>query len=77
MKAVRFFARDLTALEVVMLPDAESVQLWYVRGYPHYGSMRLWPTKIVAETMARVYFPDEDADTRYARIGYRVFNLED
>jgi hypothetical protein len=47
------------------------VELWYV-----FGASGMYPTKIVAEEAARLRFPHEDPDARYARIGYRTFILD-
>lgn len=49
--------------------DDHHVMLWRVRGLDV-----LWfPTKEVAEKVARKCFPDEDEDKRDARVSYRVF----
>ena len=63
--------KTFPAYEIVM-PKEQRLALWYVQGISGY-----WPIKIVAEAMAREYFPDEDCDIRYARIGYQAFNLEE
>ena len=48
------------------------VYLWYV-----LGIARTWyDRKIEAEKAARLAFPDEDADKRYARVGCRPFYEE-
>lgn len=53
------------------------VQVWYVQGEsdlsvdPDKPGPTLWETKEDAEKYARYLFPDEDPDTRYARIYYR------
>jgi hypothetical protein len=36
----------------------------------------LFPTKIVAEEAARLRFPHESPDARYARIGYATYVLD-
>tara|TARA_Y100000114_G_scaffold31122_1_gene26715 strand:- start:274 stop:492 length:219 start_codon:yes stop_codon:yes gene_type:complete len=40
--------------------------VWYVQGEFYFHP--LWETKEDAEKYARYLFPDEDPDTRYARI---------
>jgi hypothetical protein len=42
--------------------------VWYIRGEPHDALPTLFATKLGAEAYARQLFPDEDPDTRYARI---------
>lgn len=49
------------------------VELWFVRGLTECLA---FPTKMVAEKVARERFPDEDPDTRYGRIYYRRFAME-
>lgn len=47
-------------------------QVWYVRGADPESPMPvLFATKMAAEMYARLEFPDEHPDTRYARIFYR------
>lgn len=48
-------------------PDQDAVR-WYVQGDT---SIATFATKIEAEARARVMFPDEDADKRYARIFFQ------
>ena len=43
--------------------------VWYVQGESDVPT--LWETKEDAEKYARYLFPDEDPDTRYARIYFR------
>lgn len=50
----------------------KEVYLWYVLGI----ALTWYDSKIEAEKAARLAFPDEDADTRYARVGYRPFYVE-
>jgi hypothetical protein len=50
---------------------AEKVQ-WYVADDP---DNRTYDTKIEAETRARVLFPSESPDKRYARVSYRQVEL--
>lgn len=50
-----------------------SVTLWRVVGI----AGKLYPTKMAAEVAARLQFPDEGPDERYARVFYRRFILED
>jgi len=45
------------------------VQFWYVKGIPQ----TMYDNKLRAERAARLAFPDEDADTRYSRVGYKIF----
>jgi hypothetical protein len=49
--------------------DNEQVELWYVQGMPN----KYFPTKMVAEAIARRAFPDEDS---YQRIFFRRFIWE-
>jgi len=47
-------------------------EVWYVRGADPESPMPvLFTTKLAAEMYARMEFPDEHPDTRYARIFYR------
>jgi hypothetical protein len=57
-----------------MLPTAE---VWYVRGAdPDALIPLLFKDKMSAEIYARQCFPDEDPDTRYARIYFvNVYDL--
>lgn len=52
-------------------------EVWYVQGAdPDMSIPMLFATKECAERYARSVFPDEDPDTRYARVFYRqVFDL--
>lgn len=44
-------------------------EVWFVRGAdPHYSIPVLFATKMAAEIYARQEFPNEDPDTRYARV---------
>jgi hypothetical protein len=47
----------------------EVVALWYARGLPG----QYWESKLDCEAAVRKAFPDEDPDTRYARVFYRRF----
>jgi hypothetical protein len=53
----------------VTIPGTHEVILWHVRGVENVW----YPTKIAAESCARVRFPDEDVETRYARVFYKEF----
>lgn len=44
-------------------PDLSEIEMWRVTGVEG-----LYPTKIAAEKAARVYFPNEPINLRYARI---------
>ncbi len=47
-------------------------QVWYVQGAdPEFPMPVLFATKMAAEMYARLEFPNEHPDTRYARIFYR------
>jgi hypothetical protein len=47
-------------------------QVWYVQGAdPEFPMPVLFATKMAAEMYARLEFPNESPDTRYARIFYR------
>ena len=48
------------------------VQLWYVRGLDG----QYWTVKLNAEAAVRKAFPDEDPDTRYARVFCKTFYEE-
>ena len=52
--------------------SSEVVVLWRVLGMDTI----LFPTKIIAETAARMYFPSETVEQRYARIFYITFAKE-
>jgi hypothetical protein len=49
-------------------------EVWYVQGDPE--AIVLWPnlfdTKEAAETYARLMFPNEGEDRRYARVYFRT-----
>lgn len=47
-----------------VIPDKDEVDLWGVRGIP--GA--LYPTKAVAEVAARLAFPEQRPEQRYARL---------
>lgn len=49
-------------------------QVWYVSGADAVDEIMpvLFTTKMAAEKFARIRFPDEDPDKRYARIFYRL-----
>lgn len=49
--------------------DMQTRTMWYVMGIPQTW----YDTKMCAERAARMEFPDEDPDKRYARVGYREF----
>lgn len=56
---------DACLTPINLVDDApRTVELWHVQGIAGC----FWPTKMVAETVARRAFPHEDIDTRYARI---------
>lgn len=47
-------------------------QVWFVQGADPYSPMPvLFATKLAAEIYARQEFPNEDPDTRYARVFYK------
>lgn len=48
------------------------VQFWYVKGVPQ----TMYDNKLRAERAARLAFPDEDADKRYARVFFKTFYEE-
>lgn len=50
----------------------KEVLLWGVRGAPQ----EWFETKIQAEVRARVLFPIDDPDARYARVFFKVFYVE-
>lgn len=50
------------------------VEVWIVMGDPHHA---VFSQKIKAEAYARLLFPNEDEDTRYGRIYYRIVDEED
>jgi hypothetical protein len=50
----------------------KAVEMWYVRGI--IGTY--YETKLMAERAAWVAFPDEDSQTRYARVYYKTFFKE-
>lgn len=52
------------SLNEVRIPDKDEVDLWGVRGIP--GA--LYPTKAVAEVAARLAFPEQRPEQRYARL---------
>jgi hypothetical protein len=49
-----------------------TVTLWHIAGVPS-----VYPTKIVAEAAARLRFPDETIERRYARLYFRMYVLFD
>ena len=51
------------------MEDQKEVQLWCVMGIPQ----TLYDNKLRAERAARLAFPDEDADKRYARVSFKTF----
>ena len=53
--------------------------VWYVAGADGDDTIRavLFSTKLAAEMYARLKFPDESPDARYARIFYRSVWEED
>jgi hypothetical protein len=53
-------------------PPFKEVQFWYVKGVPQ----TLYDNKLRAERAARLAFPDEDADKRYARVFFKTFYEE-
>jgi hypothetical protein len=60
---------ELAVSEVEIHLIDDRVELWYVRGIEgHY-----FPTKPVAERVARLSFPNETEDRRYARIFFHRF----
>lgn len=54
--------------------EFEQVVVWYVQGMS--GPEDRWLTKIDAEKAARLRFPDENPDTRYARIWFKTYFRE-
>lgn len=46
-------------------------QVWYVHDPSEPGWPQLFDTKLAAEQYARMLFPNETEDKRYARIYYR------
>jgi hypothetical protein len=60
------------AIPVRRTRRSTSVELWHVGGMDGW----LFPTKIVAEEAARLRFPHESPDARYARIGYATYVLD-
>ena len=52
--------------------ELKEVQLWCVMGIPQ----TLYDNKLRAERAARLAFPDEDADKRYARVSFKTFYEE-
>ena len=58
----------LTPNDVRILLIDDTVELWYARGLEDY-----YPTKLCVEIALRARYPDEDEDTRYARIYFHTF----
>ena len=60
------------------METTETLQMryvWFVKGDP---DNLVLSTKLCAETLARILFPDESPDYRYARIYYKpVLHLHD
>jgi len=63
-------ATDYPIRQVGDMP--RTVELWHVQGIPGL----FWPSKIVAEAVARRAFPFEGAGANYARIYYSTFVRE-
>ena len=57
----------------VEMEGFKAVEMWYVRGI--IGTY--YETKLMAERAAWVAFPDEDSQTRYARVYYKTFFKEE
>lgn len=65
---------DLTSCNLfnTNIPDGDRIVLWRVRGIPGY-----YPSKLIAETAARLSFPHEIAHVRYGRVHFVHFIKED
>lgn len=58
-------------LSETLMHATDTVELWFIRGD---GTQFAYPTKYLAETAARFYFPHEDTPTRYARIYFVIYH---
>lgn len=67
-----FSAAECTIHEEETTAGRDGVHLWHVHGVPG----KWYPTKIVAEQVARITFPDEP-NNAYGRVYYNVFVREE
>jgi len=66
--AVRYTTVNISDTQIPPFDADGAVALWGIRGLPYR-----WPSKMCAEMVARNAFPNEDADKRYARIFYELY----